>query len=126
MHMIQEAGYAVWGVLALGAMATALGVRFAIRPRKEDLPVVAALVVATLLFGTLGTIIGVQVSAAHIGEVEEGRRFIFLLGVREALHNLVLAVAFGLGTTLCVALGLARRKPPASPAPAPVDAPARG
>lgn len=108
MEMLHEGGFAIWMVLATGAVTTVLGARFAVRARREDLSLVVACIAATLLVGCLGTAVGVQVSAAHVGEVADDRGWIFLLGAREALHNIVLALGFALVSTLALALGLAR------------------
>ena len=108
MELLQEAGYGVWLVLAAGVVATVLGARFAVRAQREGLPLVVACIAATLLAGCLATAVGVQVSAAHLGEVPDGGRWIFLLGVREAMQNLVLALGFSFVSTIAITVGLAR------------------
>ena len=110
MEMLQEAGYAVWLVLAAGAVSTVLGARFAVRARREDLSLVVACLGVTLLVGCLGTAVGVQTSAAGLRDAAGDERWIFLLGLREALHNIVLALGFALVSTIGLAIGLARSR----------------
>lgn len=89
IDFIRQAGYAIWPVLAVGALATALAARYAVRPQGKLLPRIRIATIATLVVGALGTTIGVQVSAQALGPLEPDERWIFLFGLQESLNNLV-------------------------------------
>lgn len=119
MEMIREAGFAVWLVLAAGAVSTALAARFAVRARRDGLGLVVACIAATLLVGCLGTAIGVQTTVEYVARAPEAERWLFVVGLRESLHNLVLALGFAIVSTIALAVGLARGPRATKPAPAP-------
>lgn len=105
MNFIHEAGWVFYPVLLFGFIAIGLAARYAITMRKELFALIVAFGVATLIMGLLGTIIGVQRSAQYIGDVDDAHRWIFLLGLRESLNNLVGACVLAMITTLTTGLG---------------------
>lgn len=92
IHFIREAGYGIWPVLLFGAAALALAGWHALRPRRDLVPLIAGTGLATVLFGALGTVIGLKVSVDHIVELGADERWIFLIGLSESLNNLVAAL----------------------------------
>ena len=53
----------------------------------------------------IGSALGVQMSASHIGEVPPEQRWLFLIGLKESLHNLTVAATFALGDIVLVMAG---------------------
>jgi mannose/fructose/N-acetylgalactosamine-specific phosphotransferase system component IID len=89
LDFIRSAGFPIYpvlvfglGALALAAMELKEGLGHRVRPA-------AWLMGVTMLSGLLGTVTGMQMSANHIGEINE--KWIFLLGLSESLNNLVAA-----------------------------------
>lgn len=91
MNIIREAGWGIWPVLGFGLWALVVAVWNYFAPREGNVKTVGFLVALTLVAGMLGTALGVQVSAEHIGEVAPDERWIFLLGLKESLQNMVVA-----------------------------------
>jgi hypothetical protein len=86
---------------------TSLGVAlwYLVRPVRQTLTLVIGFSTATLLAGCLGAATGVQRSAAHIGEVAAGERWIFLVGLKESLNNLTMALVVVCLVTLIATIG---------------------
>lgn len=108
LDIIREAGWPVFSVLLFGLGSLGLSVRQAVAPSPVLAPLLRSLLLATLLLGVLGTAIGVQVSASAIGEVSPDKRWIFLLGLRESLHNLTIAVVLVVPSLVLLGAGNAR------------------
>jgi hypothetical protein len=109
IQFIQEAGWGFWPVAVFGAVSLFLALRYAIAPRRELLPLIIGFGVATVIAGLLGTVTGVQHSANYIMEVEADRRWIFLLGLRESLNNMVAALVVTAVTALAATVGSYRQ-----------------
>ena len=92
MDFVREAGFGIWPVMVFGALAVALAARHAARPRGGGMPLVVGTSVLTLLFGLLGTVVGIQTSVRYLHQVEDADRWIFLVGLRESLNNMVAAL----------------------------------
>lgn len=102
MHMfIRDAGVVIWPVLVFGLLGLALVAWHAAAPRRDRLTLIVGVAIATLLFGVLGTVLGIQVSASAGGEF-------FLEGVRESLNNAVAALVFATLHTLGATYGTYR------------------
>lgn len=106
--MIREAGFPVFAVLSFGLGSLALSVRQAVAPSPVLKPLLRSLILATVLLGVLGTAIGVQVSANAIGEVSPDKRWIFLIGLKESLHNLTIALVLVVPSLVLSGAGNAR------------------
>lgn len=109
---IREGGWPMWPVLIVGAISIAVAARYVVAPRVQLLPNLAGLGLLTILLGVLGTALGVQASAEYIDRVDDSQRWIFLLGLRESLNNLVAALVIVAIDTLVVTLGSAFRSRP--------------
>src|SRR4051812_43750984 len=88
---VREAGWPIYPILIVGALAVLVAARHALWPARGAGAIVAALAAATLLLGIAGTALGVQQSAGAIRDVAPEMRWIFLIGVKESLYNLVAA-----------------------------------
>jgi cell division protein FtsX len=86
-----------------------LAARHALRPDGDSRRVVGAFLVLTLLVGVLGTVAGYQVSVRHIEQVPPDQRWIVLIGLSEALNNLVAALFLAALQTLIAAGAVLRR-----------------
>ncbi|HKU39999.1 MAG TPA: hypothetical protein VJR89_17685 [Polyangiales bacterium] len=92
MEFIREAGVSVYPVLVAGVVSLAWAARYARARAPDDLSKLMLLAALTLVLGALGTATGLQASVRTIASVPE--KWMFLIGLREALNNLVLALAF--------------------------------
>jgi hypothetical protein len=110
MAFLAEGGWPIVPVLLLGVTTLLFALRGTVESRRDLLPLVIGLGIATLLTGALGVVLGVQRSAAGLPDLEDGQRWIFLLGLKESLQNAVLA--FGLVTcaSLITAVGAYRER----------------
>jgi hypothetical protein len=91
IDFVRAAGWAIWPVFFFGGVCLLAAARHAVRPRPERVALVVGAGIATLLVACLGTVVGLQASVAPLGEVAAESRWIFLLGLHEALNNLVAA-----------------------------------
>jgi hypothetical protein len=91
MMFIREAGWGIWPVLLFGVIGLALSLRYALTPAPRLLPLIVGFAVATIIVGCLGAVTGLQRSVGDLGRVLPERRWIFLLGLRESLNNVVAA-----------------------------------
>ena len=89
MSFIHAAGWGIWPVLLFSAIALGLAARHAIRPSRQLVPLIVGFSIATLIAGALGTVTGLQHAVAPLFQIEADRRWIFLLGLGEALNNMV-------------------------------------
>lgn len=105
---IQEAGWPIYLVIIVGAASLTCALQYARAPRRDLFALVVGLAVATVLFGALGTVLGVQMSASGIGRVAADQRWIFLLGLKESLWNLAAALAIATVDALVVTVGAVR------------------
>lgn len=124
MNFIREAGWGIWPVLGFGGWALVAAVQQALAPQEGRTRTIGLLLVLLMLAGVFGTVLGVQVSAEHIGEVSPGERWIFLLGLRESLNNMV--AALGLGAASVGVLLAAHLRGPHAPSGAVTRAGRRG
>jgi hypothetical protein len=97
MDFIRDAGVGVYPVLVSGVLSVAWAVQYARTREPDALSKLVMLGLLTLVFGALGTLTGLQVSVRYIAAIPE--KWLFLVGLREALNNVVLALG-------CVALDL--------------------
>ncbi len=110
--ILREAGWPIYPVLLLGLSAAAVGIRHALEPQRSLVPLLVGLVAATVIMGGLGTALGVQCSASAIRQIDPTQRWIFVMGLSEALNNLTVALVLALTAALGGAFGshkLARR-----------------
>jgi hypothetical protein len=109
MGFVREAGWPIFLVLTLGVSSLAAALRYWTEPRRELFVAVIGLGSATLIFGLLGTVLGVQMSASHIGEVPNDMKWIFILGLKESLYNLSTALVFAFIDALLLTSGSYKR-----------------
>src|SRR5262249_41497155 len=101
--LIREAGWPVFPILLLGGGALLVALRHAAIPQRSLVPLALGLIAATVVMGFFGTALGMQASAEAIGRVEPERRWIFLIGLKESLGCLDVALALALPA--CLGLG---------------------
>ncbi len=116
MTFIREAGWPIFPVIALGIASVFFSYGYMKHRSRDALALACSLVVATLIMGVLGTVLGVQRSAEFITQTPE--RWIFLVGLKESLYNLAVGLLFALADALMFALAFVSpaesRKVPAS------------
>lgn len=109
VDFIVEAGWGIWPVLLLGGLTLGLALRHAAAPDPTLVPLCVGFGVATLLFGLLGTVTGLQASVRYVAHVEAPDRWLFLVGLRESLQNLVAALLLTALAALATTLGAYRQ-----------------
>ncbi len=105
---IHEAGWGIFPVLIFGSASLVAAIGYARTARRDVLNVLLALGVLTCLFGLLGTATGLQASARYIHAVSLEEKWIFLVGLRESLNNLVGALLIVCIDAIVVSAALAR------------------
>ncbi len=104
MHtIIVEAGWPIWPVLALGVASLVGAARVAFARAERGTAV--ALVAATIVMGALGTVLGLQHALEGIDTRGTIANVYYLVGLREALQNVMVALAFAVIDMLLLALG---------------------
>ncbi len=104
-EILREAGWGAWPVMVFGVTSLLLAVRYAVKPERRLLPLIVGFGIATILAGFLGTMTGLQHAVSGLHQVTPDRRWIFLVGLREALHNMVMAFVIEVIVTLVATVG---------------------
>jgi hypothetical protein len=90
-YRIKEAGWGIYPVFLFSAFALTMALRHAMKPAREFVPVLVGSSAATLLAGMLGMVTGYQHAVQFIERAPPDRRWLFLVGLREASNNMVAA-----------------------------------
>ena len=104
LTFIREAGFPIWFVLAFGAASLFCAAEYVRSARLPTLYAVCGLALCTLLAGTLGAAVGLQASVQTIHAIDA--KWLFLVGLRESLNNLVIALCVVLVDALVITLRL--------------------
>jgi len=107
----REGGWPMYPILSLGATALVLALVAARAKERAPLAPLVGLTVATVLFGLLGTALGVDASVEHVRELPPEQRWIVLVGFREALHCTTLALLLAIPTALVGTIAFHRPAP---------------
>lgn len=95
MHdVLNEAGVFVYAVLAAGILSIAYAWQYARSRDPEKLWRWCCLTALAFAFGLLGSVAGVQASVQYISIHSDSERWLFLIGLRESLHNTSIALVF--------------------------------
>jgi len=108
-EILREAGWGAWPVMLFGVTSLLLAAWYAVKPQRRFLPLIIGFGIATILAGFLGTMTGLQHAVSGLHEVTPDRRWIFLIGLKEALHNLVMAFVIECVVTLVTTVGSYRQ-----------------
>lgn len=90
---LAAAGPLVWPVLVLALATVALSAQYLRSGRLDLVPAALGVGASTVLLALLSVVVGFQLSVGGLGGVAADSRWIYLLGVSEALNALVLALA---------------------------------
>lgn len=102
MDIFREAGFAVYPILVFGVLSLRWAGQYA-RGRDGEARFRWLVVLGlTLAFGVLGSATGLQASVQYITTTPD--KWLFLVGLRESLHNLSLAVIFAIADLLLLLL----------------------
>ena len=108
-----------WGMIPtaiMGAVLWLAAMRYARRPDRAALLVVALQAVVTLLCGSLGFVSGLirTLAGASSGELPEPLETIIAGGLGESLHNIGLALGMLTVAAIATTIGALRADPPTS------------
>lgn len=105
---LREAGVGVLPVLLFGVVTLGLAIGYARRPNARLLVLVLGFGAMTLLFSALGFFVGIQASASFVESAAEADRWMFVVGVRESLNNLVAGLLFVIVSAAATTAGAVR------------------
>jgi hypothetical protein len=106
---IREAGWGIWPVFLFSLLSLGVSIYYLLKPKRGILPLVIGLSITTLIAGCLGALTGVQHSVQYIEKAAEGERWMFLVGLRESLNNLVVALIVVFFVSLFAMVGAFRQ-----------------
>ncbi len=89
LDFVREAGWPIYPVMGLGALTFFSAVRLFEKPTEQLAAVCRGLCVLTVVMAAIGTLLGVQVTIRAVEQVGPEMRWIFLVGLRESLNNLL-------------------------------------
>jgi biopolymer transport protein ExbB/TolQ len=104
-EMFHLGGPFMWAILVMGVLTVGAASRYAVRPTPNQFPLILALGGTTMLFGLLGTVMGVSKSLLVLNQVKADEHWISLIGLGESLQNTILAVGLAGIAALAVTVG---------------------
>ena len=104
LEMFRNGGWGMIPTTVFGLLMVAASVRYAMKPERRLVPLQVAMAILTLSAGALGFVTGLIKTFEAIGDVAPEKRWIWMLGTGEALHNL--AFALGLVTLAAIAASI--------------------
>lgn len=94
MEIIREAGFYIYGVIVFGMLSVRYAISFARTRDAETRFRFLCLVALTLAVGVLGSVAGLQAAAKYAATNPE--KWLVIVGLREALHNIGMALCFAI------------------------------
>jgi hypothetical protein len=101
-------GWGMYPTLLFGVLLLAASVRYAVKPERRFIPLQISLGILTLAAGSLGFVTGLIKSTLALSEVKPDDRWIWVLGMGEALHCVALALTLVVLAALAAAVGTLR------------------
>ena len=98
----------------LGAVSIWFAIRSA-RGRASAMPLAIGAIFSTVIVGALGTVMGAQMALEHLATLAVEKRFLILIGIKEAMNDLVLSLFFALAAIAVLSFGAYRARTKASP-----------
>lgn len=111
-------GWGMYPTLVFGVLMLLASIRYAIKPESRFIPLQVSLGILTLLAGSLGFVTGLIATFSAMGDVDPDKRWIWMLGVGESLHNLGLALVLAVLSVIAASVGSYRLAQTAKPATA--------
>jgi hypothetical protein len=119
MEAFRDGGWGMYPTLIFGLVLVVAAMRYAARPRPQEVPLMVSLGMLTLFSGCLGFVTGITTTMRAVAQVPPEQHFIALIGLGESAQNLVLALVMCVLATLAAVVGAWRLSREAA-------APARG
>ncbi|WP_437759913.1 hypothetical protein [Sorangium sp. So ce1389] len=101
-------GWGMYPTLVFGLLLLAASVRYAISPERRFVPLQISLGILTLVSGGLGFVSGTIKSLTLVGAVPPDERWLWIVGLGESLHNVGLALALLILSSLAATVGAYR------------------
>jgi hypothetical protein len=108
-------GWGMFPTAIFGLMLVAAGVRYAVSPERRYVPLLVSLGVMTLAAGSLGFVTGLIKSALAIPGAGPDSRWIWVVGMGEALNNVALALLLTTLASVASSVGALRIAREATP-----------
>jgi hypothetical protein len=97
-------GSGMFATAICGLLLVAVALRYAVRPSPRTMPLLVSLGLVTLATGGLSFVVGLIKSCLAIDHAAPDMRWLWIVGMGEALHNV--ALALGLSTVAAVAASI--------------------
>ncbi len=81
------------------------------------MPLAIGAISSTVVVGVLGTVMGAQMALEHLATLAVEKRFLILIGIKEAMNDLVLSLFFALAAIAVLSFGAYRARTKASSVP---------
>lgn len=104
----QAGGWGMFPTAAFGLLLLAATVRYAMSPERRFVPLQISLGIMTLTSGGLGFVAGLIKSFGAMGHVDADRKWLWMLGTSESLHNVALALGLVTLGALAASIGALR------------------
>jgi hypothetical protein len=105
MRIILEGGWPMYPILALGVLCLLLAVRHAAVPQRSLVPLIVGSAVAAVLFGFFGTTVGLMHAIEGTRDLPPDERYLWVIGLKEALSCAGSALALVLLATPLATVG---------------------
>lgn len=100
-----------WGMIPttfFGLLLIGVAIRYAVSPERRFVPLQLSLGILTLTTGGLGFVTGMIKSFMAMGDVGPDKRWLWMLGIGESLHNLALALGLVALGGIAASIGASR------------------
>jgi hypothetical protein len=112
----EAGGWGMYPTLLFGFFMVAAAGLYALRNDERYAKAWFALAVATWGAGVLGTALGLVTTVHYVSKLAPAEQFgVFIQGLEESLHNVILALIIVIPTGLIAAVGTVRRASGARP-----------
>ena len=92
MEAFRNGGWPMYPVLLSGTLLVAAAARYALRPLGEQQRLLRGLSLCTLLWGVLGTTLGLIHTLMGVAPLLPDKAYLVLIGLGESLNNLAFAL----------------------------------
>ena len=106
----REAGLFAIPIFLVGAFSLLAAVLYNRTRQQRFFALAVGTTVATLLVGCMGTIMGFQMALRHLGTLAAEKRYLILIGAREAMNDMVLSLIFAFMATAILTCGIYRSR----------------
>jgi len=93
LHAFELGGWGMYPTLIFGSLLVLAAVKYAMNPERRFVPLLVSLGLMTVVMGALGSVTGMIRCLLAMEQVKPDDRWIWMLGLGEALNDVGLALA---------------------------------